>query len=171
MNGAFFVVWFKSAIHIRTIPYHSHFIFVYCGCCRIIPDYYVAFLLTYCYDLLGDVMELDYINLGKRIAKRRKETNMKQNCLAEEIGISNNYLSSIERGREKPSLEILVKICNVLNVTPDYLLMGNMHSNNVPQNITDGLRLCSDEDIDLLATIMQYMVNRQNIKWNNDNFA
>lgn len=116
-------------------------------------------------------MELDYTNLGKRISKRREQIKIKQNALAEAIGISNNYLSSIERGKEKPSLEILVRICNALHVTPDYLLMGNMYSNNVPQNITDGLRLCSNEDIALLCTIMQYMVERQNIKWNSDNFA
>lgn len=64
----------------------------------------------------------------------------KQNMLAERLDLSNNYLSSIERGKEKPSLEVIVNICNALQVTPDYLLMGNMYSNNVPQNIADGLR-------------------------------
>ena len=116
-------------------------------------------------------MELDYFNLGQRIARRRMQAGIRQNALADRIGISNNYLSSIERGKEKPSLEIIVKICNVLNVTPDYLLMGNMYSNNVPQNIADGLRLCSNEDIALLSIIMQHMVERQGLKWNNDNFA
>lgn len=87
------------------------------------------------------------------------------------IGISNNYLSSIERGKEKPSLEILTNICNALRVTPDYLLMGNMYSNNIPQNIIDGLRLCTDDDIELLSVMMHHMVDRQAEKWNNDNFA
>lgn len=91
--------------------------------------------------------------------------------LAERIGISNNYLSSIERGKEKPSLEIIVNICNALQVTPDFLLMGNLYSNNVPQNIVDGLRLCSEEDLSLLSVVMQHMVERLGPKWNNDNFA
>lgn len=52
----------------------------------------------------------------------------KQNMLAERLDLSNNYLSSIERGKEKPSLEVIVNICNALQVTPDYLLMGNMYS-------------------------------------------
>lgn len=116
-------------------------------------------------------MELDYYNVGRRIALRREKMKFRQNEFADKIGISNNYLSSIERGKEKPSLEILVKICNGLCVTPDYLLMGNMHSNNVPQNIIDNLRLCSDNDLDLLITIVQHMVDRQSEKWNNDNFA
>ena len=120
---------------------------------------------------MGDsTMELDYIELGRRIAKRRKQSNMRQNILAEAVGISNNYLSGIECGKEKPSLEIIVRICSALQVTPDYLLMGAMYANNVPQNITDGLRLCTEEDIALLGTIVQAMVDRQNQKWNSDKF-
>lgn len=116
-------------------------------------------------------MELDYKNIGKRIVLRRKERKTSQSKLAENIGISSTYLSSIEHGKEKPSLDILVKICNSLSVTPDYLIMGNMHSDNVPQNIVDSLRLCTSRDVDLVNTLVQRMVSMQNEKWNNDNFA
>lgn len=116
-------------------------------------------------------MELNYVSLGERIAKRRKQVKIKQNTLADQLGISNNYLSSIERGKEKPSLEILIKICNALGITPDFLIMGNMHSNNVPQRITEGLRLCTPEDIDLIEIIIEAMVERNGGKWNDDNFA
>lgn len=107
---------------------------------------------------------------GNRIAQRRIHAGIKQTNLAETVGISNNYLSSIERGKERPSLEILVSICNALHVTPDYLLMGNMHSNNIPQNITDGLRLCSENDLDLILAIVQIMVRRSPDRWNSDNY-
>lgn len=97
---------------------------------------------------------------------------LKQNTLAEKMGLSNNYLSSIERGKEKPSLEVIVvNICIELQVTPDYLLMGNMYSNNVPQNIADGLRLCTAEDLTLMSIMIEHLVERQGQKWNNDNFA
>ena len=116
-------------------------------------------------------MELDYKNIGKRIVRRRKSLKISQIDLAEKIGISNNYLSSIEHGKEKPSLDILVKICNAISVTPDYLIKGNMYSNNVPQNIADSLQLCSSRDVDLVNTLVQRMVELQVEKWNNDNFA
>lgn len=96
---------------------------------------------------------------------------LKQNTLAEKMGLSNNYLSSIERGKEKPSLEVIVNICIELQVTPDCLLMGNMYSNNVPQNIADGLRLCTAEDLTLMSIMIEHLVERQGQKWNNDNFA
>lgn len=116
-------------------------------------------------------MELDYRALGLRIAKRRKALGLRQNALAAEIDISNNYLSGIECGKENPSLEVLVKLCNALKVTPDYLLMGNMHSSNSPQNIVEGLRLCSAEDVELVCGIIRLMVERRNEKWNFDNFV
>lgn len=116
-------------------------------------------------------MELDYLQLGKRIADRRRQMNLKQNALAEYVGISNNYLSSIEGGKERPSLEIIVGICNALQVTPDFLLMGTMHSNNIPQNIADGLRLCSSDDVELVSAIVQVMIARRSRKWNDDNFV
>ena len=37
-------------------------------------------------------------------------------------------MSSIENGRQKPSLDIFIRICDLLNVTPDYLLLGSMHA-------------------------------------------
>lgn len=116
------------------------------------------------------LVELNYVEIGNRIAQRRIHAGIKQTNLAETVGISNNYISSIERGKERPSLEILVSICNALHVTPDYLLMGNMHSNNIPQNITDGLRLCSENDLDLILAIVQIMVRRSSDRWNSDNY-
>lgn len=115
-------------------------------------------------------MELDYPVMGKRIAQRRKALKIKQHNLAEEIGISNNYLSSIERGREKPSLEVFVSICNCLNVSPDYLLIGTMHSNNVPQDIYDELRLCTKEELALIKYILQFFMAKKPEEGNLDKF-
>ena len=55
-------------------------------------------------------------------------------------------------------------------VTPDYLLMGSMHPQGVPQNLVDSLSLCTKEDLALLENIVRYMVLRQEHDWNNDNF-
>lgn len=108
--------------------------------------------------------------MGNRIKLRRKELHIKQSELAEKLNISNNHISSIENGREKPSLDILLKICNKLQVTPDYLLLGNIHANDIPQNIIDGLRLCNADDIELARQFIELLVNRNKTTWNNNNF-
>ena len=84
-------------------------------------------------------MEFKYKEMGTRIKVRRKELKIKQSELAERINISNNHMSSIETGKEKLSIDVFVKICEALNVTPDYLLLGCIHSNNISQNIIDKL--------------------------------
>lgn len=109
--------------------------------------------------------------MGNRIKLRRKELRIKQSELAEKLDISNNHISSIENGREKPSLEILLGICEELKVTPDFLLLGNMHANNIPQDIIDGLRLCNEEDIEFMRKIVEIMINRNQNNWNEKNFV
>lgn len=80
-------------------------------------------------------LDIQYELIGNRIKLRRKELKIKQSELAELINISNNHMSSIENGSEHPSLERFLLICDFLKVTPDYLLLGNIHGNNVPQSI------------------------------------
>ncbi len=98
--------------------------------------------------------------MGNRIKIRRKELRIKQAELAEMLNISNNHMSSIENGRQKPSLDTFIQICNLLKVTPDYLLLGNMHAYNIPQDITDKLRLCSQADIELARDFIELLVER-----------
>lgn len=111
-------------------------------------------------------MDIQYQTIGKRIQQRRKELGFKQCQLAEQLNISNNHMSSIETGREKPSLETLLHICDALHVTPDYLLIGNMHTNDIPQDILESLRLCSAEDLRLARDIIELLVKRNRNDWN-----
>lgn len=111
-------------------------------------------------------MDIQYNVIGNRIQMRRKELGMKQYVLAEQLDISNNHMSSIENGREKPSLEILLHICDILKITPDYLLLGNMHTDDISQDILASLRLCSKEDVKLARDFIELLVERNQTKWN-----
>ena len=48
-----------------------------------------------------------FVEMGKRIKARRVSLGMKQMELAERIDISNNHISSIERGIDVPVLNLL----------------------------------------------------------------
>lgn len=111
-----------------------------------------------------------YKIIGNRIKLRRKELRLKQSELAEILDISNNHMSSIENGREKPSLDLLLKTCDELKVTPDYLLLGNIHPDDIPMNIAEGLRLCSDDDIKLARQFIELLITRNKDSWNNKHF-
>lgn len=105
-------------------------------------------------------MDFQYREMGLRIKIRRKELKIKQAEMAEALAISNNHMSSIENGRQKPSLDIFIGICKYLNVTPDYLLLGTMHAYNIIQDILDKLRLCTQPDIELARDFIELLVKR-----------
>ena len=51
--------------------------------------------------------EINYQQLGIRVREKRKSMNIQQKDMAIAIGTATNHLSDIERGRKKPSLELL----------------------------------------------------------------
>ena len=55
-------------------------------------------------------MDLDYHEIGKRIARRRKQLGLKQSAVEEKADIGYKYLSSIERGISIPSTEVIMRL-------------------------------------------------------------
>ncbi len=101
-------------------------------------------------------------NFGRNVKKRRNNLGIPQYELAERLDISPNHLSSLETGKTKPSFDLLCKLCIELNVPPDYLMLGSMHSNNVPQNIIDKLKLCSNDTLYAVDGIIDILIEKQN---------
>jgi transcriptional regulator with XRE-family HTH domain len=57
-----------------------------------------------------------------KIKKLRKNKGLAQKQLAEMVGINTTHLSRLETGRYQPSVEVLKKLADTLQVTTDYLL-------------------------------------------------
>ena len=104
-------------------------------------------------------MNIDFDMLGTRIKKRRRELDLKQNELADMLGISNNYLSNIENGHSIPSLEVFSDICVKLKITPDMLLLGVIRIDNIPENIKDNLKLCTNKELKFIDGMIQSIIN------------
>ena len=66
--------------------------------------------------------------VGARVRAIRKQMGWSQECLAEMLDCSVPYLSYIENGYKNMSLEMLVKVCQILGVTADELLFANRAS-------------------------------------------
>lgn len=54
-------------------------------------------------------MHINLNAMGTRMKRRRKELKMSQAELAEKVNVSNNHISSIETGKQIPSLTTFVK--------------------------------------------------------------
>ena len=65
--------------------------------------------------------KLDVRNLGDYIREQRSAANVSLRQLAKLAGVSNPYLSQIERGLRKPSAEILQQIAKALRISAEAL--------------------------------------------------
>ncbi|MGN0307114.1 MAG: helix-turn-helix domain-containing protein [Lachnospiraceae bacterium] len=62
------------------------------------------------------------MDIGARIKKERLNLKLTQKKLAKQLGISQKTVSSYERGKCIPPIDILKKLAETFNVTTDYLL-------------------------------------------------
>ena len=71
-------------------------------------------------------MKYKYIfgRLGKEITRIRKERNLSQEDLAVNCYIDRSYLAEIEEGKVNPSLKVLYKISERLNIQLWYLFIN-----------------------------------------------
>ena len=56
--------------------------------------------------------------IGSRIREIRNKKGITQDQLAERVRISSKYLSSIERGKENPTLNTILKLARSLDIMP-----------------------------------------------------
>ena len=69
---------------------------------------------------------MDQIKIGKFIANRRKEQNLTQMQLAEKLSITDRAISKWERGKSLPDSSIMLELCNVLGISVNDLLCGEV---------------------------------------------
>lgn len=65
------------------------------------------------------------VNMGRRIAGIRKKLNLTQDQVAELTGLTTQTISSAEHGTKALRPENIVKLCQVLDVTPNDLLLNS----------------------------------------------
>ena len=71
---------------------------------------------------------MNQIKIGKFIAICRKEQGLTQMQLAEKLGITDRAVSKWETGKSLPDASIVLELCDILKITVNDLLSGEMIS-------------------------------------------
>ena len=71
---------------------------------------------------------MDQIRIGKFIAERRRLAGLTQMQLAEKMGVTDRAVSKWENGRAMPDSSIMLALCDVLGITVNDLLCGEVVS-------------------------------------------
>ena len=62
--------------------------------------------------------------IGLRVRQLRENKGLSREKFSENIGIVPQFLAEIENGNKGMSFETLIKICNFLSVSTDYIIAG-----------------------------------------------
>lgn len=98
---------------------------------------------------------------GARIKELRKKNNMSQEQLSEKVGIESKYLSRIEVGKSYPSLEIVEKLSDALDVEmKDLFVFDHLDKEaNQLRSITTLLEGISEEKRQMIFKIIKAIVH------------
>ena len=66
--------------------------------------------------------------IGQTIKAIRDLKGFKQDYVAEKLGISSGHYSNLENGHKTCTLYILIRLCQILDTTPNELLKGCLSS-------------------------------------------
>lgn len=75
------------------------------------------------------------ITYGNKLKKVRKSLGLTQEKVAEYLGLGPRYISDIERNKTKGSIDTLIKLCNIYNITPNDLLSEYIYFDIEKNNI------------------------------------
>ena len=69
---------------------------------------------------------MDQVKIGSFISECRKKQNLTQSQLAEKLNITDRAVSKWETGRAMPDSSIMLDLCNILKITVNDLLSGEV---------------------------------------------
>ncbi len=69
-------------------------------------------------------MNVDYALIGSRIKSKRRDKRMTQEMMAEALDVSVGYVSQVERGVTKISLDLLAEISGLLDCDISFFVSG-----------------------------------------------
>jgi transcriptional regulator with XRE-family HTH domain len=104
------------------------------------------------------------LDIGTKISLLRKEKNLSQTELANQINCSRATLINYEGNKNTPPIDIAIKLAEIFNVTLDYLVGKGKHSNysNEIINRIDGIHnLDNGTQKELFSIIDTYLRDSQ----------
>ena len=93
---------------------------------------------------------------GIKLKNFRKFKKITQEKLAEMIDIDIRQVARLEAGDSLPSLNTILKLCNIFNITPNDLLLSdeNVKTNSIKSDIYDILSLMKPEQLELVKKLI-----------------
>ncbi|NWK10386.1 helix-turn-helix transcriptional regulator [Clostridium cadaveris] len=91
--------------------------------------------------------------IGDRIKELREELGLKQNDLGSMLGLTSQAVSAYETNKAIPTLDICVKLCDIFDVSLDYLACRTKEKYN--------LNVLNKNELDLVKNVLSIVRNHK----------
>lgn len=112
-----------------------------------------------------ELKELNKKEMGARIRARREMLDMTREELGRQLSVTGKFIADIEYGDKGISIKNLYKLKQVLGVSVDYLLEGDLQSlsgeerkKRLGENILGSLSVCSVQQLGCMEQIARLYV-------------
>ena len=98
------------------------------------------------------------IMIGKTMQTIRKSLGLTQEQVADKLYLAPRYISDIERDKTKGSIDTLVKLCNLYEVTPTYILKDYLNTTQL--NYDDkliGFTHLTEYEKEIILKLIEFM--------------
>lgn len=99
-------------------------------------------------------------DMGQRIMVRRKSLRMTQEELAERLGVSTQMISNLELGKKAIRPENLAKVCEVLELSADFVLTG-INTKTAADAVAEKLIQLTREELQIIGDMIDYMNSKK----------
>jgi len=99
-------------------------------------------------------------DMGQRIMVRRKSLRMTQEELAEKLGVSTQMISNLELGKKAIRPENLARVCEVLDLSVDFVLTGT-NTKTAVDTVADKLTQLTAEELQMVSDMIDYMNSKK----------
>ena len=108
-------------------------------------------------------MNVDYKLIGSRIKEARKSRGMTQEVMAEQLDVTIGYVSQVERGITKISLDLLGKVSAILDVDIAYFVADScVHRDTyMIDEIMSDLQKLDERDRRVILSLIKIMLNNK----------
>lgn len=88
----------------------------------------------------------DFVAIGNKLYGIRKKMGMTQADVAEASGLSERTYADVERGTVNMRIETLLRVCNVLHITPDAVVTEKTDSSYDVELLFQQLNTCTPQE-------------------------
>ena len=108
-------------------------------------------------------IDLEETGIGERIKALRKAVGMRQQELADALGVSTNIISKWENGLARPSRgDNISKLSEALGVSPTTLMFGNtILTTDDSRSVAEKFEMLNVENKELVEMIIDHQLEKQ----------